>query len=412
MDSEILNTRLLTYDIKVSKSIVGIVSKWCYKDKVTVGMIISNLQSCYSKNNKLVYSRDYNKKAVCKRKTNARKVIKAVDFLVEKGYVINLIGKGHRIKEKREVSYILPTPDFIRDFCSDYEALRVAELSYLEEFAYIELRDENKEVVNFRKDSKTRELERVVRELNKVLSFCTVRDKNGRELSNFYCRIFNESFERGGRYYRGDVLRINNKEDDRLKITINGNPVCEVDYANLHFRIAACVDNLDLTKVQDDVYYGVLDIHERTPINRGIVKLAINVMFNSASVQKARAAIQKEINSLKNEQYTLGNAGSVMQRVVNAYPMFKNHFCIANGYGSVLQNLDSELATMVIDSLLELGIPCLPVHDSFIVEQKYEQKLVEVMSDSFRGMFNVDLPTPLGVSLLNDGEIHKYNIIG
>ena len=206
----VLNTRLLTYDIKVRPSVSAVVRGW-YTDTSAVGVVITNLIACVRKNRKLVYSRMTGKVALSKKGMTARRIIKAVDYLSNHGYVINFIGKAHKIEEKREVSYILPTDKFIEEFCTDVEAVRVAELAYQDSYAYIELRDEDKNPVIFRTTERTKKLEEVVRKLNTLIDICTIRDGSGAVLSNFYCRVFNTDFSHGGRFYRADVLRIENK---------------------------------------------------------------------------------------------------------------------------------------------------------------------------------------------------------
>lgn len=400
----LLNTRLITYDIRVSRKIVGTISHWSCNDHQAVGVVVSNLISCHRKNRRLVYSRNTAKRANSKKKMTTYRIIKAVDYLTEQGWIINVIGKAHVQKEKREVSYILPTEQFINQFCNDVEAIRLAELAYAEAYMYLELRDEDKNPINFRPSHKTKALEEVVRKLNNILEICTIRDGDNRELSNFYCRIFNKDFEHGGRFYRADVLLINNEQGDRLDITINGNRVVEVDYSNLHFRIAAAQEGIDLDLVQNDVYSGILEESERNDINRKIVKLAINIMFNSLDERKAIGAINQEINQRKTCEYSLGTARNVMDRVCKAYPAFTDLFCKGDGYGSVLQNHDSELASDVLSAMISHNVPCLPVHDSFLVERKYEQLLIQTMADCFRERFNVSGLIPLKVEK-KDGKV-------
>jgi len=407
----LLNTRLMTYDIRVPKRIVGTVSRWGCSDPQAVGVVISNLISCYRKERRLVYSRNRGKSSNSKKKITTYRIIKAVNYLTEQGYVINIIGKAHAQKEKREVSYILPTDQFIEQFCSDVEAVRLAELAYAEAYVHLELRDEDKNPLNFRPTHKTKALEEVVRKLNNILEICTIRDGDNRELSNFYCRIFNKDFDHGGRFYRADVLLINNEEGDRLDITINGNRVVEVDYSNLHFRIAAAQEGIDLDLVQNDVYSGVLEELEQNAINRKIVKLAINIMFNSLDERKAMGAINQEINQRKTDEYSLGTARNVMDRVYKAYPAFTDLFCKGDGYGSVLQNHDSELASDVLRAMIKHNVPCLPVHDSFLVERKHEQLLIQTMADCFRERFNVSGLIPLKVEMKDNGKVRQTEIM-
>lgn len=407
----ILNTRLLTYDIKVRPSVSAVVRGWGV-DTTAVGVVITNLIACVRKSRKLVYSRMTGKTALSKKGMTARRIIKAVDYLSENGYVINFIGKAHKIEEKREVSYILPTDRFIEEFCTDVEAVRVAELAYQDSYAYIELRDEDKKPVIFRTTERTKKLEDVVRRLNTLIDICTIRDGGGAVLSNFYCRVFNTDFSHGGRFYRADVLRIENKTSKaRLDITINGNPIVEVDFGNLHFRIAAAREGIDLSTVASDVYSGILEEDERSESNRKIVKLAVNIMFNSLNEDKARGALEREVKKHRDANYTLGKASSVMALVRQACPEFKDLFCMGDGYGSVLQYFDSELAADVLSVMIDKNIPCLPVHDSFIVEREHCGFLSDTMGDCFRKRFGVDSLVPVGITWKDNTGFNEEKVL-
>lgn len=411
VNNNITNTRLLTYDIKVHSKVSSVVRQWNQKDGEALGVVITNLISCYRKNRKLVYSRNTSGKVLSKKGLTANRIKKVVDYLTEQGYTVNCIGKPHPVKEKREVSYILPTDLFIEKFCDDVEAVRIAELAYQDSYAYIELRDEDKNPVVFRTTERTKKLEEVVRKLNVLNDICTIRDGFGNVLSNFYCRVFNIDFSRGGRFYRSDVLRIKNDQGNRLDITINGNSVVEVDYGNLHFRIAAAREGIDLESVGSDVYSAMLEEEDMTPSNRKIVKLGVNIMFNSLNKKKAQGAIQSEINQHKDDYYTLGKASQVMSLIENAYPQFKDLFCMGDGFGSALQYHDSELAADVLNVMIEKNIPCLPVHDSFIIAREHCGLLSDTMGDCFRNRFGTDGLVPVGINWKDNGQMFEEKVL-
>ena len=410
------NTRLLIYDINYTRSLTIQCKAFGYKDTQILCCVVYNLISCLRKGRKLVYSRNKYEKSRSKKKITVFKVMKVVDWLQKEGYVTNYIAPPIQNKDDRQVSYIIPTLKFVEEFCDVAEVQRMAELAYQEAYAYIELRNEDKEPVLFRNTKQTQRLEGVVKKINILNDICTVRDKEGNVLNNFYCRVFNNDFGHGGRFYRADVLRVPHSDGrlGRYDITINGNPVVEIDYGNLHFRIAATREGIDLSKVASDVYMGILEPEEKTESNRAIVKLAVNIMFNSLDDKKAKQAIQSEINlKFKDKQdLTLRTGTEVFNRVKVAYPQFDSLFCNGDGYGSVLQNYDSELAACVLDVMADKNIPCLPVHDSFIVERQYQRTLEETMGDCFRKLFQVDVMVPVGVGYRNEvGEVQEYKIL-
>jgi len=401
----VLNGRLLTYDLKVDKVVSNRVRWWGYEDTQCLSVVVYNLIACLRKGNKLVYSRDVGgKKVKSKKGITARRVIKAMNFLEKEGYIINNIGVSSKEQDERCISWAIPTQKFLDEWGFDETIQLKAEINYLEQCEVIELRDETKARTPYRSSDHVTRMSETVRRLNQMNESCEVRDGSGQVLTNIYCRIFNESFDLGGRFYRADVLAIKNKNtNDRLRITIDGCAVCEVDYSNLHFRIAAALEDIDTEEIPLDVYSGVLE-DEDNLVDRGIVKLAVNMMFNCKSEASARGAIQKVISKMSDsdrQRYTLGNARSVMALVYSAYPDFSHLFCENESFGRRLQNEDSHLASDIIEVMLENKVPCLPVHDSFIVPVDSLNLLCDTMGNCFRNRFGWEGVVPVGLKYLS-----------
>lgn len=401
--SVVPNSKLLCYQIKVPVFITAKTRDFNYKDKVTLNCVIYNLLSCLRKDCKLIYSRRNNSTSNAKGIT-AHKVKKCVDWLEKEGYIVNRIGVASKNVENRVPSYMEPTDKLKQMWEEEKQRLR-AELDYLEQSDAVELRDEEKNKIDYRSNKAIAHMTNVVRSLNKVNEKAIVVDRNGARITNIYCRVFNETFEYGGRFYRADILGIKNSEDNgRLDIKIDGEQVVEVDFSNLHFRIAAALEDIDTDDLPLDVYSGMLE-DESNKVDRGIVKIAVNMMFNCKDEGTAQKAIQGEINSLSKEskqKYTLGNARSVMALINETYPDFFDLFCNSNSFGRTLQNHDSHLASDILEIFTEKEIPCLPVHDSFVVQMKYMDMLCDAMGDCFRKRFGVDDPVPVGIKWKDD----------
>lgn len=410
---EVLNTRLLTYDLKVSRDIVNRVRWYGYKDVSTLGVIISNLLACIKKQNKLVYSRNTYKRSTSKKGLSVYKVIKAIDYLESNEYVVNVVGVAHEDTDKRSVSYLIPTQKFLEEWSVE-KYIQEAMIAYQEAIAVIELRDENKNAIPYRSNQDIKKMESVVRKLNEVNEKSKIVDGNGETLTNYYCRIFNESFSYGGRFYKADVLSVKNKGTDaRLDIKIDGEPVCEIDFSNLHFRIASALEEIEVENLPLDVYSGILE-DETNAVDRRIVKLAVNIMFNCFTEDSAEKAIRREINTLAEDEkklYSLGSAKSVMLLIFDAYPQFASLFCSKDSYGRLLQNADSHLANDILEVMISKNITCLPVHDSFIVQLRHADLLSKTMGDCFRKRFNVDWMVPVGLSWKEDGKTIEDKII-
>lgn len=59
------------------------------------------------------------------------------------------------------------------------------------------------------------------------------------------------------------------------------------------------------------------------------------------------------------------------------------------GSGIGLQIYESEIAERILKVLTREGICCLSVHDSFIVQEQYRDRLYDVMTDSFKKVMGV-----------------------
>lgn len=407
---KLLNTRLLTYNIRVSKKIWNCVRYIGYHDKHACAVVITNILACIKKHNKLVYSRRTHRVSSVNHKVSAYRIIKAVDFMSGEEYLVNHIGKSHKIKEKREISYIEPTTKFVERFVCN-SSLVDAAIAYMEDCTVIELRDdEDKDSVDFDWTESLKRQADIVRKLNNMNESATITTEDGEILTNIYCRIFNGDFVHGGRYYRADILRLENKDDQRLDVLIDGEPVVEVDFCNLHFRMAAIMNDMCMDYLSMDVYTNILE-DENNYVDRRLIKLAVNIMLNAVSEESARLAIQKDINALSKadkEVATLLNAKAIMKLIFDEYDDFSFILCRMASYGKELQYHDSEIASIVLDKMIEAGVVCLPVHDSFVVQAKHRQFLCDTMCNAFREYLNYNGEVFVKVcERLSDGSTRK-----
>ena len=56
---------------------------------------------------------------------------------------------------------------------------------------------------------------------------------------------------------------------------------------------------------------------------------------------------------------------------------------IHSGRGRRLQNIDSRITEGILMRMTEMNVPVLPVHDSYIVPEKHENLLEEVMTEAY-----------------------------
>jgi hypothetical protein len=221
-------------------------------------------------------------------------------------------------------------------------------------------------------------------------------------------RVFNNGkWDQGGRYYGGWWQRIINKEDKgedyRKSITINDQIIYEADYKGLHINMLYAMEKLAMP--EGDVYY--LDGYSNDSTFRKFVKRMLLIMVNTDDREKVRQALQEEVNrgSKENRLVLPKEIGYTTQDAI--YPVIdafeKKHTKIAHkfctGAGIDLQYEESQLAEQVMLHFAKQGIPCLPIHDSFIVPFKYRDELVDAMKKVFEDRFGkesgVKIDTPM-----------------
>ena len=186
-------------------------------------------------------------------------------------------------------------------------------------------------------------------------------------------RIFNNSsFKQGGRFYAGWWQEIPKKW--RPYIMIDNRPTCEIDYSGMHLRMLYAragrampeEDPYELPGCPDEV--------------RDFLKVALNTIINADSRRKAISAIKREQDGpVMPPEYP--DVESLIDAFTKKHEAIQDSFY--SGAGLYLQRIDSQVPERVMLELGKDGIVVLPVHDSFIVEERYEDKLRDAMYAAF-----------------------------
>lgn len=399
-----INNRMMSLNIAIDPQVKRLTNNWKV-NKVVVNVVIMNMLACMSKDVRLYYSRGNNSKIknmYNKRGINGLEIKNAVSYLESIGYLINHIApRQYGPIEVKMSSWIEPTPFFMSEFITDMELLEKAGSALNAAWMPIILRDADKKPVDYRADEYTFAIEAVLNRMNETNGQYTFTDHEGKEFQNWYCRIFNNSnFMQGGRFYKASVLNINNKENNRLHIKIDGESVVEVDYTALHIFMTA--EKLGCAyEFGDDPYKRITDI------DRGIVKLAVNTMFNCTSRKQAVMALNDRFRRLGYEIHT---GSVVVAAVFKAYPELKDEFCYQQCSGLSLQNKDSWMTHYVANVMSTLGKPFLPVHDSGIVRAQDEALLIELMCNAYKETLKVDSIVHMKRSKMVNGVVDKEDV--
>ncbi|MGB3486525.1 MAG: hypothetical protein WBA62_00335 [Xanthobacteraceae bacterium] len=182
------------------------------------------------------------------------------------------------------------------------------------------------------------------------------------EMTELY-RVYNGGWNLGGRYYGGWWQSV--RATDRKHFVINGEQAVEEDYEQLHPRL--------LYAHAGEVLVG--DAYTIDGWDRKLCKRAFNILLNASNFHEAKASIARHTGD---ESVALNLIEAIKRKHFRVQKFFHS------GIGIRLQNIDSEMAKIVLTELtLRRGITVLPVHDSFIVPMSAREYLVRIMQEAF-----------------------------
>jgi hypothetical protein len=199
-------------------------------------------------------------------------------------------------------------------------------------------------------------------------------------------RVFNRSsFDNGGRLY-GWWQSLSSA--DRAYILLNGEPVLEPDYAQIHAQIIYALRSVSL----------IGDAYETGEFPRAWGKKAFNIGINAKNKLGAIAAISKELKISRRNASKLLGAVTVKHRQVS------DIFCSDAGVG--LMKIDADITLHAVRHCQAQGIAVLPVHDSLIVPAADAERTAEIMKAAFEQRFPQSRPCEVRIknTLPQDGK--------
>jgi len=219
----------------------------------------------------------------------------------------------------------------------------------------------------------------------------------------FLHRVFlDRRLDRGGRFYGPWYQNI--YKEYRPKIMVNGAPVVEVDYSGYHPRILYALKGLS---VPEDPY--TLDDYPDSDSMRGFLKPFLLMIINAKKPDDAMDAIREA--NYKNEKrgegtikppevasFSRNHLRPVMDKLIEKHNPISEY--LFSGFGDTLQWIDSQIAEIIMLHFSYQGFPCLPVHDSFIVDVRLGDELEEIMEEVFVHNFKEKIPVK--------DNLHKY----
>ncbi len=257
------------------------------------------------------------------------------------------------------------------------------------------LKDDNKRVIKCPENAEVKEMRRNLLRVNKLISSADIqlklpegcqeglidslRDNEDVDVQkepyiNFAAvcmyRVFNNGqLDNGGRFYGGWWQCVPAKKDRpfRRYISINQESVVELDFKAIH-------PNILYHERVGGVPEGFDPYQPYKGLNRDYGKIAWNKLLNA----KSRSVQEPEGYDLKvNDGLTWREFLEVI--IQHNKPI---ESALGSGEGIRLQYIDSKVAERVMVNLVSEGVVCLPVHDSFIVQEKYEAMLRSAMEQA------------------------------
>ncbi len=239
------------------------------------------------------------------------------------------------------------------------------------------IRDKDGVPTHFDENRETRRMRRELEALNECTRATDIKGP-GSVISGLFSgplsRIFNLSRDRCGRLYvQGGGIQSMTKAA-RKQITIDGEPVNEIDYKNLHPVMLYSEAGL---KAPPDCY----DIHGWVRELRPLIKVALLIMINAKTKNTARCAIVNhktmELVCEKGSPKAFWTADQLMDDVA------KFHHAISESFysdaGARLMRRDSDIAAAVMLDMMSHGVCVQCIHDSFLVQVSKSHLLEESM---------------------------------
>jgi len=356
--------------------------------------ILSNIYLGYITKNNIEISRSFN--SFWKGKLSEE------DFSLLK-CIVDILRDNHFLGEKRGKYPDHLTPGYVSRYwakdklLSQFAKLKTSMINTGKDERVVILRYKNKkDVPHFKDTDKSRLYKKTLTDINRLyaarsFSYTPIITGQTEPLYPRLKSIFNNrSWDYGGRLYSSAFRGVsyqNISEQERKTILIDNNKTVELDYSSLHITMLYARENMPVPAAPYDILSRDL---------RPLVKRATLVLINAETEVSALGSLKNSKHDLT-QQFDLSDKD---QKLLSSFQKcecsleevigtIKEHFSpiakyFGSGIGLKLQNIDSLMALEIVQHFAEMGVPCLPVHDSFVVPYNYENELRDIMSVTFR----------------------------
>lgn len=187
----------------------------------------------------------------------------------------------------------------------------------------------------------------------------------------------------GGRLY-ADYQNL--PEADRLRCTINGEPVCEIDLKASHVAILAALYRHP-HRLPQDPYAAISWV--QTPDLRKAAKNLVQCMIHAPDGRPSRFPKQQDGTKFRTK-YRLGNVSvsDLLPAIFEVMPFLDGSPCLT----LPLQFIEAEIVIIVLERCLYEGLAAYPIHDSLLVRRSDEGQVLLILQRTLREFLGPHAP--------------------
>ena len=254
----------------------------------------------------------------------------------------------------------------------------------------VELKDNKKKLVEYKDTLETCRIRKILKHANKVNNGSDIFYKNER-ISTTLKAVFLEKFSWYGRIHTTGYRHVQSLggKQERPFLTIDNEPATELDYQAIHPNLLYAYAE-EKHKYNSGDPYSIID---NRPEVRPFLKTLLLALINSDSFTKAEKAGNYwlyENHDSRAELKSLGitSARPLLKKFISEHKRIAKYFCNGKSLGMKLMNKDSKIALKVINHFAKQNKVILPIHDSFIVQEKNKEELKQIMLEAYKAETN------------------------
>lgn len=336
-------------------------------------VLIANLLS--AGNRPVAISLDRNHWRITRHSKVSYSIIELVKLLNKTGHLNMKTGYRYENASRRTRIW---TTDKLLSYCPVYPKQVI-----YEPVEVVELRDEKGKLKDYKDTAETRRIRKILQNVNSVNKAADIR-RSKYSVHATLVAVFNRKFTLYGRLHtKGHRHHYQSfSEDERAEITINGEPVVELDYSGLHPHLLYAKEGIQFF---GDPYSIVDDRPEARPFLKQILLCMLNAKDHTAAERAGNFWLYKNHEEREAlNKIGITKAGPMIRAFQKAHKPIVHYFCKGKDTGLKIMNKDAKIALDIIQHFAKQNKPILAVHDSFIVQAKYHDELMHIMKSTYK----------------------------